>query len=172
MKIVPVLLLMLLVSACGSLSSDRSRTPDPVEAAPERIATELPETQPISLPFRLDIALSPDLADALDAAGQQLAVHTTVWGLPRDPAAQSGSMVVLSEDRQRLDVRNQSMILEGRYDKVQAARETADSPRVLITVINTPLEPDGPLMDCLAFEAPLFITVETGAQVDCNLASD
>lgn len=168
-----VLCACLALGACAS--KPRGEGPA-ASTAPAKVQPDNPALgQPpefIVLPFRFDLSLSPELADALDAAGEQLAVNTTVWALPRGPGSPSGDRVVLSEDNRRLNVRNQSMILEGRFDKVQAARETDGSLRVLVTVLNAPQTPDGPLMDCTSFDAPLFITVETGAQVDCHLVSD
>ncbi len=170
MKIAPALLLLLLVSACASLSS-RGAARDPVEYAPEMASPEPPETRLISLPFRLDVALSSDLADALDAAGQHIGLTAQYFGRPRGQLQPHSPVIQLGGETREVSVRNQSIILGGTFDAALASREAEGDARVLIEVYALPADIEGPQMICSRFEQPLPITVETGAHVDCELAA-
>lgn len=171
MKIAPALLLLLLVSACASLPSGGAPANDPVESTPEMASPEPPETRLISLPFRLDIALSPYLADALDAAGQHIGLTAQYFGRPRGQPQPDLPVVQLGGETREVSVRNQSIILAGTFDAALASRESEGDARVFIEVYALPADIEGPQMICSRFEQPLPITVETGAHVDCELAS-
>lgn len=172
MKTAPALLALLLSSACGSVPSEEAPATKPAESGREVAEPEPPETRLISLPFRLDIALSPDLADALDAAGQHLGLTAQYFGRPRTQLRLDPPEVQLGSETREVSVRNQSVILSGTFDAAVASRRAEGDPRVRIEVYALPADPIGPNMICTPFEQPLPITVETGAHVDCELASD
>jgi len=160
------------VAACSTnpeLVPAADRHPaSPVAAAPAPVQAGQQEI--IALPFRLDISLSPDLADALVAAGQTLHVHLMVHARPKPGQPAPGGRVVLGEDSRELAVRNQSLILIGRFDRDEAQRNTQGLQQVRIEVYSLPTGPQPVKINCPVFEAPLPITVETGAQVDCTLS--
>ncbi|MFN7054452.1 hypothetical protein [Hyphomonas sp.] len=161
----------LFAAACSSkpeaAPAAGTRPAPPVSPAPQP-APDLPQ-EIIALPFRLDISLAPDLADALVAAGQTLRVSMMVHAQPRPGQPAPGGRIVLGEDTRELAVRNQSLTLTGRFDREQARRETVGLQQVRIEVYSLAAGPQPVQMDCPVFDAPLPITVETGAQVDCTL---
>lgn len=162
-----LLIPVFLLAACG-------HSPEPgaagVEAsatipAPER-AERAYEPRPAALPFRLDITVSTEVIDALDAADVMLTVGADYYGEPR---AGTAPVDLGHEDR---DIRagNRSVTLAGRFDAAQVAWEVSGDPRVKVSAAVK--GEGGPVVYCTEFDAALTLAVETGGFIHCELLSE
>lgn len=160
-----------LLAACGHSSEpDAAGTgvSGPVAAVETGSAagSRVYEARPAALPFRLDITVSTEVIEALDAADVMLTVGADYYGEPR---AGTAPVDLGHEDR---DVRagNRSVTLAGRFDAGQVAREVSGDPRVRVSAAVR--QEDGPVVYCTEFEAALTLAVETGGFIHCELISE
>lgn len=124
------------------------------------------EARPAALPFRLDITVSSEVIEALDAADVMLTVGADYYG---DARAGSAPVNLGHEDRV-ISAGNKSITLAGRFDAGQVAREVSGDPRVRVSAAVR--GEGGPVVYCTEFEAALTLAVETGGYIHCELLSE
>lgn len=156
----------ILLAACG-----HGPEPDRAEAEAEAAAVVsgsetdglTHEPRMAALPFRLDVTMSGDVRQALDAVGARLTITAAYSGKAR----QGSGTVNLGMEEREISARDQSVTLAGRFDAAQVAREVSGDPRVTISA--GVARSAGPVVYCTEFDEALTLAVETGGYIHCEL---
>lgn len=166
----------LVLSACGQSRETRSAETGASEAVPGPTVTVARPAGPdapadyrprmVDLPFRLDVTLSREVIEALDAADVPLTVEAAYYGRPR----LGSDAVPLGVEARQIGARSQSVTLAGEFDAALVAREVAGDARVSVSAS---AGPEGkPALYCTEFDEALPIAVETGGHIHCELLSN
>ena len=159
-------LAVLLLVACGHSREPAGAMVPGVSEAASLAEAASHEPRPAALPFRLDVTMSGEVHQALDAAGARLAIQADYSGKAR----RGEGLVSLGAETRDISARDQSITLAGRFDAGQVAREVSGYPKVKVSAaVNAE---GGPVVYCTEFEEALPIAVETGGYIHCELISE
>lgn len=168
MRLELLLLGVLFLTACGHRAAPETGASVTGTGSAPAVPAERSHTpRIIALPFRLDVTVSAEAIEALDASGRRLAIEADYYGKTRTGAAP----IRLGGERRQISARNQSITLPGAFDVALATREASGDPRVKVSAATEGASEGGPVLYCTEFDEALTIAVESGGHIHCELLS-